>query len=187
MDLNLSKDEKKFLIYIVRKTIADKLKIDYEEKNLKLDHTSIDNKLLGNFVTLHIKNNLRGCIGYIKGIKPFIEQLKEVSIQSAFHDPRFPPLSKDEFNDIKIEITILSPFQEIKDLYDFIIGEDGLYLQYKFYSGLFLPQVATEQGWNKQQFLENLTYKAGLYPEILKNKEIKLFKFKGYIISEDNI
>lgn len=187
MNLNLNKEEKKYLIYTAKKTIADHLKINYNEVEPEIKKTKIDNEYYGLFVTLHIDENLRGCIGYIKGIKPFITQLKELSIQSAFHDPRFPPLTKEEFNKIKIEITILSPFEKIDDMYDFILGEDGLYLEYKYYSGLFLPQVATEQGWTKKQFLENLTYKAGLYPEILNNKDIKIFKFKGYIISEDNI
>jgi|YNPMSStandDraft_1061717.scaffolds.fasta_scaffold00023_39 AmmeMemoRadiSam system protein A len=185
MKINLTKDEEKFLIYTVKKSIADYLKINANLKEPTINKTQIDNEKYGAFVTIHINEDLRGCIGYIQGIKPFLQQIKDLAIQSAFHDPRFTPLTKEEFPLIKVEVTILSPFEKIENFYDFQLGKEGLYLKYKYYSGLFLPQVATEQGWSKEEFLKNLTYKAGLYPEILQKKETEIYKFSGYIISEE--
>ena len=116
----------------------------------------------GAFVTIHILGRLRGCIGYISGIKNIPDTITDMARSAAFKDPRFMPLTKNEYSDIDLEVSILSPIEEVKDVSDIVVGRDGLIISKGFQSGLLLPQVATEQGWDMDTFLEHTCYKAGL-------------------------
>lgn len=138
----------------------------------------------GAFVTLHIEGRLRGCIGYIKGIKTIPETIIDMAKAAAFQDPRFRPLGKEEYDKIDIEISILSPIEEVGDLADIIVGRDGLIISSSFRSGLLLPQVATEHGWDVSQFLENTCYKAGLPGDAWRKKETKIEKFSAQVFGE---
>ena len=184
MDLKLKEYEKKLFLSRARAAIAHHLKIPYDIPGSDTQKTSIDHEKLGAFVTIHMNGELRGCIGYIKGFESLEIEIENLAIQSAFHDPRFHPLTAGEFSKINLEITLLSPFERIDKPDDFEIGIHGLYLTYHGFSGVFLPQVATEQGWNKEEFLKHLTYKAGLDPSILNKKDYNLYKFSGVIFSE---
>ena len=115
----------------------------------------------GAFVTLHIRGKLRGCISYIVGTREIPETITDMAIASAFRDPRFPPLSRREFEDIDIEISVLTPMTEMKNVEEIEVGRDGLIIS-SGNQGLLLPQVATEYAWNRDQFLEHTCYKAGL-------------------------
>ncbi|MFG1390189.1 AmmeMemoRadiSam system protein A [Acidiplasma aeolicum] len=117
----------------------------------------------GVFVTINEEKNLRGCIGYIFSIKPLAEAVKEMAVAAATEDPRFRPVTLSEFNKIEIEITVLGKLQRINytDIDKIDLGVHGIYVKNGFYSGVLLPQVAIEYGFNKQQFLEETCRKAG--------------------------
>ena len=112
------------------------------------------------------------------------EAVVNMARNAAYNDPRFLPLQADEVKDIKIEISVLSPIQEMKNKQDIEIGKDGLIIKYKGYSGLLLPQVATEYKMDKIEFLEAVSEKAGLSKNAWKEKQAKLYKFQCEIISE---
>lgn len=139
----------------------------------------------GLFVTLHQKGDLRGCIGCLEGREPLEKLIYRYARSAAFEDPRFPPVVEEELKLLEIEITILSPFQQVKDLSEIRIGVHGLYLQKGYRSGLFLPQVPVEQKWDLQEYLNHLCTKAGLPPGAWEDKEAELFRFTGEIQKED--
>jgi len=145
---------------------------------------------MGIFVTLHTfpERELRGCIGFVSPM-PLWDGVRRAAYAAAFEDPRFPQLSADELGKIIIEISVLTEPTPIKcgprDYEKSItIGKDGLMLQNGPYSGLFLPQVPKEQGWDAKEFLCNLCCKAGLTPEFLYDKNTELWKFQAQIFAE---
>lgn len=135
------------------------------------------------FVTLTIENKLRGCIGTLKPIKELYKDVIDNAIQSAFNDPRFPPLKKTDLNRIKIEISILSipkklDYEDEKDLLKKINKKMGIILKNGFYSSTFLPQV-WEQLQEKTSFLEHLGVKAGLSKDSWKTSEFWFYTVKS--------
>lgn len=116
----------------------------------------------GAFVTLHKRGRLRGCIGYIQARKPLWETVVENTVNAASSDPRFPPVGADELPQLHIEVSVLSPLAKLPGPEAVEVGRHGLYIVKGFYSGLLLPQVPVEQGWDRTAFLENLCLKAGL-------------------------
>jgi len=139
----------------------------------------------GAFVTLKKHGQLRGCIGYIEPIKPLAMTVRDVAIAAAFNDPRFRPVRREELNELEIEISVLSPLRQVSDLNEISVGRHGLYIVKGFYSGLLLPQVATEYGWDRLTFLEETCRKAGLPPWAWKDDDAKIFIFSAEIFSEE--
>ncbi len=139
----------------------------------------------GAFVTLRIDRQLRGCIGYIESDKSLAEVVAEVATKAAFEDPRFPPLSLQEFSKTTLEVSILSPLHQVSSEEEIVVGTHGILLEHGRYRGLLLPQVATEYGWTKKQFLENTARKAGLPKEAWTDPETNLFVFAAEIVAED--
>lgn len=137
----------------------------------------------GAFVSLHKQGRLRGCIGYIQGIRPLHEAVVDMAGAAAFEDPRFPPVTVEELQELDLEVSVLSPLKEVKELSEIEIGKHGLYISMGGFSGLLLPQVATENGWDRTSFLEQTCLKAGLPPETYKEKEAKLYLFSAEIFS----
>ena len=135
----------------------------------------------GAFVTITKKGNLRGCIGYIREVLPIHQTVKEAAVQAAFHDPRFRPLSKDEWTDVEIEISVLTPMKKIKDVEEIEVGKHGLYIEKGYDSGLLLPQVATEYNWDRMTFLEQTCHKAGLPRDAWKGKGMNIYIFSADI------
>lgn len=138
----------------------------------------------GVFVTLTENGDLRGCIGLPYPTKALRDAVVEAAKSAAFSDPRFPSLGKEEFEKVKIEISILTNPEEVTEIKNIKIGEDGLICKFLGYSGLLLPQVAREYKWNKIQFLENLCRKAGLPNSAWQDKNFKLWKFQAQIFDE---
>jgi MEMO1 family protein len=116
----------------------------------------------GVFVTLKKKGELRGCIGRIIGDEPLCKLVGAMAVQAAFNDRRFQPLTADELKDTEIEISVLTPMKQVAGAADIVVGRDGVLLSKDGRSAVFLPQVATEQGWNREELLDNLCLKAGL-------------------------
>lgn len=179
----LSQKNKKKLLEIARKTMDGYIRgqgtIDIETDDPELK------RQCGVFVTLHKQGNLRGCIGYIKPIAPLAQAVSRMAIAASTEDPRFPPVSPDELKDIDIEITVLSELTKISDTNRIEVGRDGLFIVKGFHSGLLLPQVPVEQGWNREQFLTHTCYKAGLPATAWKEKDTEIYTFTGIIFQEE--
>ena len=116
----------------------------------------------GVFVTLRKNGELRGCIGQMIGNEPLGKLVGAMAIQAALNDRRFNPLTYSELKDIEIEISVLTPVKQVKGASDIVVGRDGVVIRKEGRSAVFLPQVATEQGWNREKMLDNLCVKAGL-------------------------
>lgn len=182
--LTLMQGEK--LIKLARSSIES----FFEKKTLNFDSEKKEfSQLQGCFVTLHKNNNLRGCIGYPYPVKKLAEAVADASKSSAFSDPRFEPLKKDELNKITIEISVLTKPEMIKEKKhiqsEINIGKDGLIIIFGGSSGLLLPQVAVEYKWDSIQFLEQTCIKAGLHPDIWINPNCRIYKFQAQIFSEE--
>ena len=143
-------------------------------------------KAHGLFVTLHKEGNLRGCIGYIEGIKPLSEAFFDMAESAAFHDPRFPALKADELEDIDIEISILSPLEEMPSYQDIIIGKHGIIIKNGPRQAVFLPQVAPEQGWNLKTTLQHLCLKADLPVNAYLQADTDFYVFTAEVFSESS-
>lgn len=135
----------------------------------------------GIFVTIKKHGDLRGCIGRIIGDQPLYASCQEMARAAALEDPRFPPVTPDELKDLKIEISVLTPMQRVENKAEIVVGRDGLYIRKGMSSGLLLPQVAVEQGWNVDQFLAHTCYKAGLPVEVLAAKDTEVYRFSAEI------
>lgn len=148
----------------------------------------------GVFVTIETypEKNLRGCIGYPDSVLPLCEAVQQAAVAAAFEDPRFPKLDPEELNKVIFEVSVLTKPEPIivKDKKEYCkkikIGEDGLIIQCGYQSGLLLPQVAVEQKWDEEEFLDNLCLKAGLMQDSLQDKKTKIWKFQAQIFSEVN-
>jgi MEMO1 family protein len=177
-------NEKRKLFEIAKNSISSRL---FERKESETDIKLIPEKLkmhYGAFVTLKIGGNLRGCIGRFISSDPLYEVVKASALSSAFEDPRFPPLTKEEYVKTEIEITVLGPLQKITSPEEIILGKHGIYIKKDFRSGTMLPQVAIEQGWNVEQFLGYTSRdKAGLGWDGWKDAE--LYVYEGVVL-EDN-
>jgi uncharacterized protein (TIGR00296 family) len=176
------------LVKMARKAVTEFLRNDS-----KINDVAINSKFdfnSGVFVTLNKQNSLRGCIGYPLPIKKLSEGLIDAAISAATHDTRFSPVTVDELDKITFEVTVLTPPVEIKVeqpseyLIEIKVGRDGLIVENPYTSGLLLPQVPTEYGWNVEEFLGYTCEKAGLEKDAWKNKETKISKFQGVIFKE---
>lgn len=144
----------------------------------------------GVFVTLNKEDNLRGCIGFPAPDRILHQSLVDAAIASSTEDPRFPPVRLEELDDITFEVTILTPPVEIRvnDTSEYPkmikIGRDGLIVKWEFGSGLLLPQVPVEYGWNEEEFLNHTCEKAGAPSSHWKQKNVKISRFEGIVFKE---
>ncbi|NIO03564.1 MAG: AmmeMemoRadiSam system protein A [Proteobacteria bacterium] len=179
VDLGLTEDEKERLRQIawtvVEHRVLDKPLPKFEVTSDRLKENR------GAFVTLNKKGQLRGCIGNTRGNQPLHETVAEMAEAAAFSDPRFAPLSREELKDIDIEISALTPLRKIEDVQEVEVGVHGIYIEKGFFSGLLLPQVATEYGWDRITFLEHTCYKAGLHRNAWKEKDTNIYIFSADI------
>ena len=172
-----------FLLEVARSAIGTHLR----HKSLRPPET--ENPLFlekrGVFVTLHdAAGELRGCIGRVAATEPLIETVSQMAIEAAFHDPRFFPLKEEELEKVSLEISVLSELRKMNSPDGIEVGRDGLLIQRGAASGLLLPQVATENGWDRQTFLTYTCRKAGLPADAWKEKETELYTFTAEILSE---
>ena len=177
VDLGLTETEKQKLRDIVRTVIEHKV-LNKPVPRFKIEEEKLKEKR-GAFVTLRTAGQLRGCIGNIRGGRPLHETVVEMAEEAAFHDPRFDPVSRDELEGLEIEISALTPLQKIDRIEEIEVGTHGIYIEKGFLSGLLLPQVATEYGWDRKTFLEQTCWKAGLRRDAWKEKDTKIYKFSA--------
>jgi AmmeMemoRadiSam system protein A len=181
MDFDLSQEEKIILLKTARLSIAARLRheaIQYPEPTSNLQVHG------GAFVSLHIAGKLRGCIGYIQAIKPLFDTIKEMALSAAFSDPRFVPLAESDLDKTEIEISVISPLKKIEDIEAIKIGKHGIMIRRGLYSGLLLPQVATQYGWDREQFLFHTCQKAGLPGNCWKLNDVEIEIFSAIVFSE---
>jgi len=184
MNDEYSKEEKIELLKLARDTILAKISGEaIPEKttnNLKFQDKR------GVFVTLHKDKELRGCIGYPLPMEPLYSGIIDNAISASTEDPRFTQVSKEEFEKLSIEISILTVPKEIKDYKSIIIGQDGIIISNEFNKGLFLPQVPVEQGWNLEQYLSYGCLKAGLLHDEWK-RNVKIEVFQAIVFGENDL
>lgn len=179
----LNEQQKKRLLEIARRTIDEYIKTGKKIDFIESDPILLKN--MGAFVTIHKQGNLRGCIGNIIARQPLYLTVRDMAIEAATNDPRFPAVTADELKDIDIEISVLSEPRKVKDINEIKIGVHGVIVKRGFASGVFLPQVAEETGWTKEEFLSNLcAHKAGLEPFAWKNKDTELYIFTAQVFGE---
>ena len=189
-DIQLSDSDGVFLVKTARRAVTEFLS---NGNRMKLE-SELEEKFSFNsgvFVTLNNPDGLRGCIGFPMPEKKLSHAIVEGAIAAATEDPRFPSVKTNELNDIVFEVTVLTPPVEIdvSDPTEYLkkikVGRDGLIIRHSFSSGLLLPQVPVEYGWNVEEFLQHTCEKAGLARDTWKNESVKIEKFEGIIFKEE--
>ena len=179
----LNDQQRKKLLKLARDTITlyldegKTLESKFEDKTLE--------EVIGVFVTLRRNHQLRGCIGNIIGTKPLYLGVRDMSIAAATQDLRFRPVTKDELKDIHIEISALSPLKQITNTDEIILGKHGVLVRDAYRNGVYLPQVATETGWSKEEFMNSLCgRKAGMDSSAWKNGKCDIYIFSAEAFEE---
>lgn len=177
----LSPSDKKTLLRFARETIS---RIFLTETTpLPRSVSEAVKQKRGAFVTLRKKGELRGCVGRMNPDEPLIKTVGAMAVGAAFNDGRFNPLAPDELKDIEIEISVLTPMKEVARASDIMVGRDGVVLGKDGHHAVFLPQVATEQGWGREEMLDNLCRKAGLETGCWK-ENAQFSTFQAIVFSE---
>ena len=187
----LSDSDGVFLVKTARMAVTEFLS---NGKRIKLEseHEKKFSFNSGVFVTLNNADGLRGCIGFPMPDKKLSHGIIDAAISAATEDPRFPSVKTNELNDIVFEVTVLTPPVEIdvSDPTEYLekikVGRDGLIIRHSFSSGLLLPQVPVEYGWNVEEFLQHTCEKAGLEKDTWKNEKVKIEKFEGIVYKEES-
>ncbi|MGQ9688210.1 MAG: AmmeMemoRadiSam system protein A [Desulfobaccales bacterium] len=180
--MDLSAADQELLFRVARNSIQAHLR--GKKAALPQATSPILNEPRGVFVTLHRHGRLRGCIGYLEAAKPLLAAVQEMAEAAAFSDPRFPPVRAEELADLDVEISILSPMRQIKNIEEIEVGRHGLYLEQGLRRGLLLPQVATEYGWDRLTFLKQTCAKAGLPPDAWQDPSTRIYVFSADIFHE---
>ena len=179
VDLGLS-DQDKITLHHIAKTV-----IENRVRGRSVPEFKVESPILqenrGAFVTINKKGQLRGCIGYIEGHGPLHKTIEEMAEAAACRDPRFSPVKEKELPELEIEISVLTPLKKITDVNEIEVGKHGIYIKKGWFSGLLLPQVATEYGWNRQTFLEHTCQKAGLPSSAWREKDTEIYIFSADI------
>jgi uncharacterized protein len=135
----------------------------------------------------HPGRRLRGCVGYPEPVLPLADGVRGASVSAALEDPRFPPVTPAEFPSLVAEVSLLSPFEPV-DLADrprgVRVGRDGLVVEAGRLRGLLLPQVAPEQGWDREQLLDGTCEKAGLQPGAWRSAAVRVYRFEAEVFRE---
>jgi AmmeMemoRadiSam system protein A len=137
----------------------------------------------GAFVSIHKKGMLRGCIGCLDTKNPLCTTIEEMAQAAAFRDPRFVPVDQEELPHLDLEISVLTPFEEIDDPEKIQVGLHGILVRKGYISGLLLPQVATERNWDRLTFLEETCRKAGLPKNAWKDTDTRIYVFSADVFS----
>jgi AmmeMemoRadiSam system protein B/AmmeMemoRadiSam system protein A len=184
VDLGLSREEKVELLRIARRSIEARIlgkpapEFSTESELLKRE--------MGAFVTITESGKLRGCIGHIRGLEPLYTTISKMAVAAATEDPRFPPLSSQELDKIAIEISVLTPLEKIGSVDEIQVGRDGIYMEKGHNHGLLLPQVATEYGWDRDQFIQHTCLKAGL-PTDAWQEGADIYIFSAQVFNEGEV
>lgn len=192
--MSLSQDEGRTIVELARSTLENHVRD--KSHVVRSWPSGFLSKERGVFVTLNstdpVPERLRGCIGFPYPVKKLGEAVQEATMAAASEDPRFPPVSPKELDSIVVEVSVLTQpepleAQRRQDVPRKVrIGKDGLIVSRLYASGLLLPQVATEFGFDQQEFLSQACMKAGLMPDAWLDPETKLQVFQAEIFAEDS-
>lgn len=182
----LSDGEGKLALQLARGTLEHEIG---KKPGPDLKLTPVFDEKRGVFVTLTIKEQLRGCIGFPYPYIPLGDAIRQAAVAAALEDPRFRPVTKDELQKIAVEVTVLTvPVAVEGDPEDrpakVIVGKHGLIIRGRGTSGLLLPQVATDYSWDARTFLDHTCNKAGLSENAWHDPRVELLTFEGQIFSE---
>lgn len=185
INFNFSKEEKVELLKIAREAVVaamtDQAYVPEKPESRKLLEKA------GAFVTLRERGELRGCIGYIEARLSVYETVAETAAKAAVSDPRFEPVGEEELKDIEVEVSVLSSLTKVNDVKEIDVGKHGVLIENGFYRGLLLPQVATENGWGRDEFLRYTCMKAGLEKDCYKTSGTKIYIFTAEVFSEGEL
>jgi hypothetical protein len=186
--MKLSPTEKRTLIRLARDTLKRYLE-DREtllEAEVDREYPLTENlkQRCGVFVTLKKDGQLRGCIGSLVGEVPLYQGVMKNALNAALRDPRFPPVEKSEFEDLEVEISVMTPLQRIEDYKKIRLGTDGVIIRKGYQQAVYLPQVASETGWNLDQFLASLCRKAGLPLREYRSGDMDFYIFQALVFQE---
>jgi AmmeMemoRadiSam system protein A len=192
MEFAIDLEERKILLADAREAITARLENrqpEYRREPQAEQGNSVLLQTLGAFVTLHKRSprgeaDLRGCIGRLASPDPLEKTIRAMALQAAFGDPRFPPLSGEEWPACDIEISVLSPIEPCADPRQVRVGLHGLYLALRGRSGVLLPHAPVEQGWNQEEYLDYICVKAGLPPRAFEDPAAELFTFTAVVFGE---
>jgi len=178
----LDDSDKATLLNLARRT----LEVHFNRESIETFQTDQPGLLeqKGVFVTLHKSEELRGCIGQLDPDRELYKGVQHCTLSAAFEDSRFPPLQQKELAGLDIEISVLTPFQRIENIYEITVGRHGLYIVQGYYRGLLLPQVAEQYEWDCKTFVEQTCYKAGLSESAWKDPQTEIYIFEADIFSD---
>lgn len=180
---SLGREEQRELLWLARKSVETAVR----EKRLYEGPAPRWPALLedrGAFVTLKRHGQLRGCIGYIFPMKPLYLTVRDVAAMAAVRDERFPPVTTKELDELEYEISVLSPLRRVLSVEEIVVGRHGLVVKRGDHEGLLLPQVATEQRWDRKTFLEQTCLKAGLPMNAWRDPETDVFRFTAFVFGD---
>lgn len=178
----LDNEEQQYLLSLARETILYQLKTGQPLPRKKPESKKLLAKR-GAFVTLKVRGQLRGCIGYPLPIKPLYETIIDMAVAASTQDYRFLPLTLEDLPWTQVEISVLSLPETIKDANEIEVGKHGIIISKGLSKGLLLPQVPLEYGWDRETFLRHGCLKAGLDEEEWK-KGVKIEIFSAQVFSE---
>lgn len=182
----LTDPEKKQLLVLARKTIGQRVGNRTLTPLDASDWSPTLQTKCGAFVTLRKNGELRGCIGRFDATEPLFKVVQQMAISSSTEDYRFSPVSVSEIDRLEIEISVLTPLRRIKSIDEFQLGKHGIYMRKGTRAGTFLPQVAAETGWSRDEFLGHCAQdKAGIGWEGWKDAE--LYVYEALIFSEKDL
>jgi AmmeMemoRadiSam system protein B/AmmeMemoRadiSam system protein A len=184
VNLGLGEEEKVDLLRIARRSVEAAVRGEAVPEFKAA--TPILAEKRGAFVTLTEEGRLRGCIGHIRGIEPLYTTVSKMAVSAALEDPRFNAVKPAELDHIEIEISVLTPFEKISDPSEVVVGTHGLYIEKGFNHGLLLPQVATDYGWDRYEFLDQTCIKAGL-PRGAWKEGATIYTFSAQIFNEAEV
>ncbi len=184
----LREEDGRELLSVARKAIISS--VNNQEISAPPSFVSRFNEKSGVFVTITKNKQLRGCIGFPEPIFPLWKALIEAARSAALNDPRFPPLTREELKDVKVEVTVLTPPEEIKGDAEELkkqieIGRHGLIVRAPYGSGLLLPQVFVEYNATPEMALGMTCEKAGLESSCWKKPTTSIFRFEGIVFNEE--
>jgi len=183
--IEMDEKDKKILLQIARKSVESAITgISNDQTQIEITSPELKRKK-GAFVTLRTQGRLRGCIGRMVSDNPLHKLVSGIAASAAMDDPRFNQIEPSELEYLEIEISVLSHLKKVEDPLDFELGRHGIYVKKGPANGCFLPQVATDTGWTKEEFLSQCCHsKAGLSPDAWKEKDVEVYIFTSEIISE---
>ena len=177
----VDQDDQQVLLKLARQALQ--ARVHGSSSTPALERGGVFDEPRGAFVTLHRRGELRGCLGRVDVAAPLIETIADLAAIVADSDPRFEEVTPQELPDIEIEISILTPEQEVLSIEEIEVGRHGVIVEQGYKRGLLLPQVATENGWNVTTFLEHVCRKAFLPADAWRNGA-KIFIFEAQVFAE---